>query len=55
MLAKTQGLALHDAVTVIGLHGPNKWAKEEGNQAGDGVEKNHSTDVESTDRLRTSE
>jgi hypothetical protein len=32
LLAKTQGLAMHNVVTVIGLHGPNKWAKEEGNQ-----------------------
>jgi hypothetical protein len=30
----TQGLAMHNTVTVIGLHGPNKWAKEEGNQVG---------------------
>ena len=31
VLAKNQGLALRDTVTVLGVHGPNLWAKKEGN------------------------
>eukprot|EP00192_Tetraselmis_astigmatica_P010256 CAMPEP_0117676914 /NCGR_PEP_ID=MMETSP0804-20121206/16465_1 /TAXON_ID=1074897 /ORGANISM="Tetraselmis astigmatica, Strain CCMP880" /LENGTH=833 /DNA_ID=CAMNT_0005486161 /DNA_START=169 /DNA_END=2670 /DNA_ORIENTATION=+ len=32
LLAKRQGLALHNTTTVIGLHGPTLWAKVLGNQ-----------------------
>lgn len=32
MLAKHQNLYLQDSIFVLGLHGPNLWAKAVGNQ-----------------------
>lgn len=32
LLARSQGLALRDTSFVLGVHGPNLWAKKEGNQ-----------------------